>query len=65
MENGALFGMGFISEDQSIENITLIKSVLTKYPSSDYMKSLIQNYAMRHPEKIISWKTKDCDLSLL
>jgi DNA polymerase-3 subunit epsilon len=55
MERGIFYGMGFISGDHVVHDITQLKGLLTVHPSNDYIKNLIQNYAARHPEKLLSF----------
>ena len=53
MEQGKFYGMGYISGDNNLDNIDCLKQQLTPYPSNDYIKNLVQNYALRFPEKAI------------
>ncbi len=55
MEKGVFYGMGFISEEQQITDISQLKDLLTVHPSNDYIKNMIQNHALRHPQKLISF----------
>lgn len=58
MERGVFYGMGFIPEDQQIDNITQLKDQLTVYNSNDYIRNMIQDHALRHPEKLIYFDNK-------
>lgn len=57
MENGAFYGMGFIGEGQST-GISELKDLVTRHLSTDYIKNMIQNYALRYPSKILSYNTE-------
>jgi DNA polymerase-3 subunit epsilon len=52
MENGIFYGMGFISTDQVIENISQLKDLLIAYPSTQYIQNMILNYSLRFPHKV-------------
>lgn len=51
VENGHLYGMGYISVDDINQDLSDIKQYLTPYPSNDYIRNLIFNYAAQFPEK--------------
>jgi DNA polymerase-3 subunit epsilon len=52
MENGRLHGMGYVPKNADMENIDSLKSALQLYPSNDYIRNLVQNYAVKNPEKL-------------
>ena len=54
IENGHLHGMGYIVKDSPLDNINSIKSVLQAYPSNDYVRNLVHNYAIQHPERLLN-----------
>ncbi|MEJ7693532.1 exonuclease domain-containing protein [Daejeonella sp.] len=53
MEKGVFYGMGFIPEEQQIDNIAQLKDQLTVHPSNDYIRNMIQNHAFKHPKKLV------------
>lgn len=55
MENGKLYGIGFIADDHQITDIQQLKNVLTIHPSNDYIRNMILNHASRFPSKILSF----------
>jgi len=55
IERGVFYGMGYISKEHQINDIALLKGLLTIHPSNDYIKNMIHNHANRHPEKLISF----------
>ncbi len=63
MENGVFYGMGFIGESQST-SVSELKSLLTRHTSNDYMKNMIQNYALRYPSKIVSYDAQPSGLNI-
>lgn len=52
IENGHFYGMGYISSDVSITDITEIKEYLTHYQSNSYIMQLIYSYTEKHPHKV-------------
>lgn len=62
MEKGALYGMGFIPEDQQIDNISQLKAQLTVHPSNDYIRNMIQNHAIKHPQKLVFFDNPTCQI---
>ena len=54
VENGKLYGMGYISLFADIRVAEQVKELLTPYPSDRYMMQLILAYANKHPSKV--WK---------
>lgn len=55
MEEGHLQGMGYILKNIPVDDITVLKTVLQPYPSNDYIRNLVQNYAIRYPERLLSF----------
>ena len=55
MEQGHLQAMGYIAKDTPLVDLSSIKAVLQPYPSNDYVRNLVQNYASRHPERLMSF----------
>lgn len=51
MEKGQFYGMGYIDENFSADNLSSIKNYLTPYPSNDYIKNLMHQYAGTFPER--------------
>ncbi len=64
MENGVFYGMGFISEDHVITDISQLKDLLTIHPSNDYIRNMIINHSLRHPQKLISFDPKRQEVEL-
>ena len=55
MENGRLHGMGYLVKNTPIDSMETIKSALQPYPSNDYVRNLVHNYAIQHPERLMSF----------
>lgn len=55
MEQGHLRGMGYIMKGSPVEDMDALKSILQPYPSNDYIRNLVQNYAVRYPERLLSF----------
>jgi len=51
IEKGQFYGMGYISQYFSVDNIQQLKNHLTPYPGNDYIKNMVANYATRYPER--------------
>jgi len=52
MENGQFYGMGYISHDQTEDDLAELKKLLTPYPSNDYIRNMILNAAIRFSHKV-------------
>lgn len=52
VENGSLYGMGFIDKQDHLGALQDIRPLLTPYPSNDYMMQIILSYAEKHPGKL-------------
>ncbi|MHB1178416.1 MAG: exonuclease domain-containing protein, partial [Daejeonella sp.] len=63
MEKGTFYGMGFIGSGPAT-GISELRNLLTKYPSNDYIKNMIQNYALRYPSKIVSYDAQPFELNI-
>ena len=55
MEQGHLHGMGYIMKSNPVNDINALKSVLQPYPSNDYIRNLVHNYAIRYPERLLNF----------
>jgi len=53
VEEGRLKAMGYIDPATAAYNRETFQSVLTPYSGDDYVRNLIQNYALRFPEKVL------------
>ena len=52
IENGHLFGMGYIPSEITIQNLCEVKEHLDLYKSNQYVMKLITTYAEKYPSKI-------------
>lgn len=64
MEKGVFYGMGFLPEDVVISGIDQLKSLLTVYPSNDYIKNMIRGHAQRFPEKVIYFDSQSISMEI-
>lgn len=55
IEHGHLHGMGYILKNEKLDTLSSLKSILEPYPSNDYVRNLVQNYAIQHPERLLSF----------
>ncbi|MCY7420957.1 MAG: GIY-YIG nuclease family protein [Chitinophagaceae bacterium] len=51
MENGRFFGMGYLPANVSISSIADLKPHITPYPENGYIRGLVYQYAIKHPER--------------
>jgi DNA polymerase-3 subunit epsilon len=51
IENGKFYGMGYLSNDDSVYEIEDLKSRLTPYPENEYIKKMIEQYVVQYPYK--------------
>ena len=54
MEAGDLKGMGYIPLGADLADPELLKEHIEPYPSNDYLKNIVQSYALKHPDKVIA-----------
>lgn len=55
MEEGRFYGMGYVTEPVIENEVSHLKDQLTPYPANDYIRNLIQNYALQYPERKITF----------
>jgi DNA polymerase-3 subunit epsilon len=51
IEQGRLYGMGYLPTDASIRDAMELKNYLTRYPENDYMRGLVYQHVERWPAK--------------
>jgi DNA polymerase-3 subunit epsilon len=51
VEQGRLYGMGYLPTDASIRDAMELKNYLTRYPENDYMRGLVYQHIERWPAK--------------
>jgi DNA polymerase-3 subunit epsilon len=51
VEQGRIYGMGYVPADAAIYDPADLKNYLTRYPENDYMRGLIYAHAERWPAK--------------
>ena len=56
IEQGRLYGMGYLPAGTAVYDASELKNYLTRYPENDYMRGLIYAHAERWPSKKIEWK---------
>jgi DNA polymerase-3 subunit epsilon len=55
VEQGRMYGMGYLPADTAVHDAEELKGYLTRYPENDYMRGLIYQYVERWPRKRITW----------
>ncbi len=55
IEEGRLYGMGYISHYFEVNSLSHLKNHLTPYPGNDYMHNMIINHAEEHPWKKVEF----------
>ncbi|SFH25500.1 exonuclease domain-containing protein [Pedobacter insulae] len=53
VERGKFYGMGYISNHVDINDLETLKSVITPYPSNDYIMNMILSHSSQFPHKKI------------
>jgi len=54
VEQGRLYGMGYLPADAAVTNTEDLKNYLVRYPENDYMRGLIYQYVEKWPGKKIN-----------
>lgn len=52
IEKGEFYGMGYLAEDQSLQDAIAIKECLTRVKGNHYMLQLVMTFAQRYPQNI-------------
>jgi DNA polymerase-3 subunit epsilon len=52
VENGHFYGMGYISSDTALVDVSEVKEYVTPYRSNQYIMQLIYSYAEKYPGKV-------------
>lgn len=53
MNAGRLDGMGYVSGDMNLSDGEALRPFLELYPSNDYIRNIIMDYAAKHPERVM------------
>ena len=56
IEKGKFYGMGYLPQDMSINDLETLKSHLTVYAENDYIRGLIYKHAEKYPFKKVDLK---------
>ncbi|HEY8930767.1 MAG TPA: exonuclease domain-containing protein [Mucilaginibacter sp.] len=51
IEKGKFYGMGYISHYFNADTLDQLKNHLTPYPGNDYIRNMVDNYAVKYPER--------------
>ena len=51
MENGRFYGMGYVPSNLSAQHPDELKPHLTPYPENGYIRGLVNQYAIKYPER--------------
>ena len=54
VENGHFYGMGYLTSDCVINQVTEFKNYINRYSGNQYITQLISSYAEKYPFKVIS-----------
>lgn len=57
VQDGKLYGMGYIPANAQIANVETIKEYLSIYKENSYIRNLVNSYAARFPAKVIMLDT--------
>jgi len=51
IEKGKFYGMGYISHYFTADTLDQLKNHLTPYPGNDYIRNMVDSYAIRYPDR--------------
>jgi len=51
IEKGKFYGMGYISHYFDADSLDQLKNHLTPYPGNDYIRNMVDSYAIRYPDR--------------
>jgi len=51
IEKGKFYGMGYISHYFNADSLDQLKNHLTPYPGNDYIRNMVDNYAVKFPDR--------------
>lgn len=51
IEKGKFYGMGYISHYFNADSLDQLKNYLTPYPGNDYIRNMVDNYAVKFPDR--------------
>ncbi|MDB5090342.1 MAG: polymerase subunit epsilon, partial [Mucilaginibacter sp.] len=51
IEKGKFYGMGYISHYFNADTLDQLKNHLTPYPGNDYIRNMVDSYAIRYPDR--------------
>jgi DNA polymerase-3 subunit epsilon len=54
IEKGKFFGMGYLKQEDEINDIEAIKSSITPFPSNDYIMNMIISHSNQFPQKMFA-----------
>jgi DNA polymerase-3 subunit epsilon len=57
IENGKLYGMGYLPLDIQVADLENLKDHLQLYKENSFIRNLINGYAARYPHKVMQFKT--------
>lgn len=59
VENGHFYGMGYLTHDVPVTQLTAVKEQLTRYPSNHYSAQVIAAFAQKNPSKLLVVQDQD------
>jgi DNA polymerase-3 subunit epsilon len=55
IRKGNIYGMGYIREEQLLQNLDKLQEELEPFQDNDYIRNLVYRHAAEHPEKCVHW----------
>lgn len=52
LDDGKFYGMGYLSENQKVEKLEHLKTLITPFPNNELIRNMMLRYVAEHPEKI-------------
>ncbi len=53
VEKGHFYGMGYLTDDITVTDLSMLREHVTPYRSNSYMMQVIQSFAQKYPRKVL------------
>ena len=53
LDDGKFYGMGYLSENEKIDQIHKLKNLITAFPHNELIRNMMLRYAASYPEKLL------------
>ncbi len=63
IERGTFYGMGYVPNSVTPDNLEILKEYVTRYRDNSYIQRIIRDHAGQYPEKVIPLETEKVSLA--